>query len=211
MARTASASAPTQHGDMPGGDINLPDGLSIINAIREYKKESQDSRRLRIQMNQRNQDAYLGRQDWSHKRMGQSKEFLPKVPVAVEQFAAFAKRALTQFGAWYDPIVGLDSKSPLAGEQIRALLDSFLDHLVIGDNEVGTLPLLFTDGLKAGSLDSLMIFKVHGIKRNERRFFTEPGEPLITEEGTLEPGETQLKAGVKKSWRLRIDHVRFED
>jgi hypothetical protein len=211
MAEQASARPPTQGEGLPGADVPLADGLSIINAIREYKKEATDSRRLREQLNKRNQDAYLGRQDWSHKRAGQSKEFLPKIPVAVEQFVAFAKRALTQFGPWYDPVVGLDSKSPLAGEQIRALLDSFLDHLVIDDNEMGTLPLLFTDGLKTGSLDGLMIFKVHGVRRNERKFFTEPGEPLVTEDGFIEEGEDQLKAEMTKAWRLRIDLVRWED
>ena len=87
----------------PGEDRPVAQGadLTVLTAIRAYKHEAEMAKRDRTALNRFNTNTYLGRQDWSHKQKGQSKEFLPKVPVAVEQFSAFVKRALVQFGEWF--------------------------------------------------------------------------------------------------------------
>ena len=61
----------------------LGDGadLTVITATKGYKREAMDARRTRMKQNLENRRAFLGLQDWSHKQRGQSREFLPKVPV----------------------------------------------------------------------------------------------------------------------------------
>ncbi len=72
--------------EQPG---SMPDYEAlVIRYIRACRKEAEDARRSRLKRNEYNLDAYHGRQDWSHKLEGQSREFLPKLSLAVEQFVA---------------------------------------------------------------------------------------------------------------------------
>ena len=87
----------------PGDDINIGSATSegqvtLLNALRAYKTEGDEAKKTRMKRNRENVNAYLGVQDWSHKSEGQSKEFLPKPPVAIEQLVGFAKRARPQVG-----------------------------------------------------------------------------------------------------------------
>ncbi len=204
----------TPVGNKAGDDQNIGEGesgaLTVIKAVREYKNEAQQARRFRLKRNRENRLAYLGIQDWSHKNKGQSKEFLPKVPVAVEQFVGFAKRALTQFGSYYEIELGKDSQSPLSGGQIRSLLNCHLDNLLTEDNVTSTFPTLVSDGLKVGCLESLCIFKVHGNMINSRKFVLEPGQQVISPEGVVEQDDATLKPVDVKNWRLRIDLLQPE-
>lgn len=215
MAETADAvDTPPEMTRNPGDDEPVTeDDLSqtVIKSVKAFRDEAADARRTRMKQNRINRDAYLGRQDWSHKLKGQSQEFLPKTPVAVEQFSSFIKRALTQFGAWYDPMIGRNSKSPLSAGQIRALMDTFFEDLRTEDRTTTDLATLIGDGIKIGALESLCVFKVFGQMENERVFSVEPGEPFIGGDDRLEMGEDQLVATTRKVWRLRVDLVRPED
>lgn len=178
---------------LPGRDVSVSsdDDLTVIKAVSAYKHEAEMAKRGRMARNRVNRDAYQGRQDWSHKQKGQSTEFLPKTPVAVEQLVGFVKRALTQFGAWYDIELGRDSKSPLASHQIRSLMDAFLERMMVEENRERSFPVLLGDAIKAGSLESLIVLKVHGQMKGVPSL--EEGDPLF------------------ESWRLRIDLIRNED
>src|ERR1051326_5965449 len=92
----------------PAADVPVaPDtDLTVLKAIDAYKREAEDAKKDRTARDRINMATYMGNQDWSHKQAGQSREFLPKVPVAVEQFSAFLKRALVQFGDWFSVDVG---------------------------------------------------------------------------------------------------------
>ena len=185
----------------PGDDINIGSPTSegqvtLLNALRAYKTEGDEAKKTRMKRNRENVNAYLGVQDWSHKSEGQSQEFLPKTPVAVEQLVGFAKRALTQFGNYYDVELPYDSKSPISGASIRSILNCFLEHVLVGDNKFSTLPIQISDGLKTGALESLMIFKVHGNMFKDRVFFLEEGDEKVN----METGELE-------NWKLRIDLI----
>jgi len=196
---------------VPGEDIPVTskgsNDLTVLNAIRVFKDEARRSRITRLKRNRENRHAYMGIQDWDHKNKGQSREFLPKTPVAVEQFTGFIKRALTQFGAYYDVELGRDSKSPISGESIRRLMDIFLNKLLVEDNKESSFPVLLTDALKSASLESLVILKVHGNMKKDRRFFAEEGQPILG----AQPQEAKLKTEEVDRWHLRIDLVRTED
>ena len=72
----------------PDFDVEIDDGHGVVMAINECFVESQQARHGRDRQNDRNWQTFLGRQDWSHKQAGQSTEFIPKVPVSVEQLSA---------------------------------------------------------------------------------------------------------------------------
>jgi hypothetical protein len=184
---------------IPGDDVMIGGAegqLTLLTALRAYKLEGDESKRTRMQKNRENVNAYLSIQDWSHKNEGQSREFLPKTSVAVEQLVGFIKRALTQFGAYYDVELPLGSESPISGTTIRNLMNCSLDSLLVGDNKIATFPLQMSDGIKTGALESLCIFKVHGNMFKSPVFRLEPGD----EELGLVQDETE-------TWKLRIDLI----
>lgn len=144
-----------------------------------------------MRLNHRNREAYHNIQDWTHKIEGQSKEFIPKVSASVEQFTAFAKKGLTQFGDWFS----VDSKGPISGDTIREVLKCFLAKLPDGPTTIDFATRL-TDALKIGLTESLMIFKVHGFKVGKKMFKAEEGNLRVIE---------------MKPWKLQIDIVAPED
>jgi hypothetical protein len=200
---------------IPGEDRPLSpnsDGLSTIQAVKEFRDSARHAQKRRMRRNRENREAYLGIQDWSHKKKGQSREFLPKVPTAVEQFTGFVKRALTQFGAWYEPVLAESSQSPLASHEIRQFITCFTDSLYESDIDVGSLAHVITDAIKVGSLESLAILKVHTYTSKKRVFEAAPGETQVDfTTGQLTPGETVLRSRVKNEMELRVDVVRPED
>jgi hypothetical protein len=192
---------------LPGDDVVLSSDkggeVTLINAIRAYKKEAADAKLRRMRRNRENVEAYQGIQDWSHKQEGQSREFLPKVPVAVEQFVGFAKRALTQFGAWYEVELPRGSRSAISGTTIRSLMNCYLEHLMVADNVRSDFATQMTDTLKVSALESLGIIKIHGAMVNSRRFHVEPGDKTINEAGEQEDVPEQLVAVEQKAWNLK--------
>lgn len=133
----------------------------LVQQVMAFRSEAEEARRIRIRKNQVNRDAYHGLQDWSHKVDGQSTEFLPKVSETVEQFAAFIKRALIQFGDWFS----IDAPGlPISGQSIRNLLRTYLDELPDGETSNISFATRVADGVKLSLLESEMIFKVHGYK-----------------------------------------------
>jgi len=186
----------------------------IIRSILEYVRESDDARRTRLDRSRRNRDIFFGKQDWSHKQKGQSKEHLPKSSVAVELFHAFVKRSLIQFGDWFSVDFSLGSKVPVPANRIRDLLRVFIDNLP--DNHsatmTSTLALRIADSTKIALNESLMIFKVYGRHIAQDQFFVEAGQSLFDEQtGREAPGEDKLVSKQVKAWRLFIDIINPED
>lgn len=68
----------------------------VVKRILEYRKQSEDGKTSRRQRNRFNWDQYNLKQDYSHKRRGQSREFFPKLATAVENFTSTALNTLTQ-------------------------------------------------------------------------------------------------------------------
>lgn len=181
-------------------DEQIKNGPGVISAIQRMRQESEDARRSRVVRNDKNWDTYLGRQDWSHKQDGQSSEFLPMVPVSVEQLAALVKRGMVQFGDYYSIQIDPSLEEVVSGQQIVSLLNPFLDDLWA---HAGAPALAFStvisDAVKQALLKSLIILKVHGGYVKSRRFKYDPDKP---DEPEMEEFD---------QWKLRVDLVRFED
>lgn len=174
-------------------EINLTEGLTVIQASLQYITECERSKVDRLRLNRQNRSAIDGSQDYSYKLEGQSKENLPKTATSVEHFAAFIGKALTQFGNWFS--VQGPKNSPLSDESIRALLSCFLERLPEAMSTVNFTQKI-TDASKIALLESVMIFKVHGGKQAKKMFKFDDGD---IKEVELDP------------WQLRIDLIRFED
>ena len=191
--------------------VSADEDLTVIQHILACRKEADDARKGRLKKNRLNMDMFLGEQDFSYKQPGQSTEFLPKLPVAVEQMSAFIKRGLLQFGDWFSAENGKGAPVVLTPEQIRELMKCYLRKIVTTNNKYTTFPTLMTDAVKSGLLEALIILKVHGYMAPERTFSIEPGEPIIDPE-TFNVQYTEQLVGTEKSvWRPRIDLVRTED
>lgn len=198
----------------PGADVPVDQGdesLSVIQAVKACWHEADDAKRGRLAQNRLNREVYFGRQDWSHKQEGQSTEFLPKVSSSVEQMTAFIKRGLMKFGDWYSIELDRSIASVIDGSQVRAILNCFLDDLWQGNNTTTTIPLVISDAVKVGLLESLMIVKVHGGMMPLRRYRYDRKPKLTPTEGGEAVREEVLEMEETEEWKLRVDLVRPED
>lgn len=179
------------------------DSDGVISIVNECRLEAEEARRDRMDKNDKNWDAYLGRQDFSHKQEGQSAEFLPKTAVAIEQMAALVKRGLVQFGPFYDVQLGGSISSKISGHNVRNLLDAFLDDLWGPNNLTTDFATQISDAVKQALPKALVILKCHGGYMTHRDFVYDPD---------AEPGDNDNFEFVERQqWHARIDVVRVED
>lgn len=188
-------------GPMPEHDEVLPGGGGVIGAINQYRNESDQARRGIITRAGRNWQTFLGKQDFSHKQEGQSAEFLPKVPVSVEQLAALIKRGMVQFGDYFSVDIDQQLGELVSGAQLRAMFKPFLNDLWGPNNNPERFSTVISDGVKVALLKNLIILKVHGGFMTRRKFEFERSKD----------GEPRVKSNESREWKLRIDLVRLED
>lgn len=174
----------------------------IIEVTQSYKNEAEQARLDRIAKNRHNWNVYWGKIDWSHKQPGQSSEHLPKMATAAEQVRAFIKKSLVAFGDWYT--VKTPNDYPLSPEQVRALMQRFLERVVVSRNKTQPFETVMANAVMQGLMESLIVLKVHGGLVGEKVFTVEPGEPLAA----LPP---RLVSQGRSLWRLRIDIIPTED
>lgn len=184
----------------------------VIRYIRACRAEAEQARKTRLRRNQWNLDAYHGRQDWSHKTPGQSQEFLPKISEAVEQFVAFIKRAMTDFGDWgsldYPQGVLPPGLEPTA---LWRLLNAQLQSLSYAYEEELDFPTLVADALKVAVLESLMVFKIHSRIDEQPRLTVERGVRVVeTPAGSYQEPYEELRKTRVPTWHLAIDLVMLE-
>lgn len=199
-------------------DIGAPreePGMSdteIVLYILECRREAFDARKTRMKRNSLNRDAFMDLQDWSHKTPGQSKEFLPKTATAVEQFTAYVKRSLTQFGEWFSVELNPNLPPILTDGQVRKLIEHYLSHMPDGENEFKRIETVVSDAIKQATLESLMNVKVSGRWRAERGYKIDQQNPLIsTATGGVFQPEPHLLTEESEVWGLTVDLIRSED
>jgi len=171
----------------------------VIKALSNYRKESEQAKHIRMAKNKMNFEAYHLRQDYSHKKEGQSAEFLPKQSMAVEQISNFIQQGLVDIGDWFrvDPEEGVsDDMLKIKSGEIQRILNRQLESI--------NFLKLVGDSVKLGLLGSLMIAKVTGKMVPAPRFETKESLKDNTYSTKLIRVEDQM-------WQLQIDLVRQED
>ena len=170
----------------------------IVRIVQGYKNEAKDAKLNRMNQNRENFECYNLRQDFSHKREGQSQEFLAKQQGAVEQITSFLQQGLMDQGDWYSVEEEPGVKNPaILGEEIRKLLSRQLDKCKY-DSHVA-------DSIKSGALGSLMVTKIHGTRVTSSKYKTE------TKWNFLAKNRKKLIRVDKSVWQLRLSLVRQED
>lgn len=172
---------------------------TIISCLSSYRQESSEARLDRIEQNRINFDCYHLRQDWSYKQKGQSREFLPKMAMAVEQAATFLQQGLTDIGDWFrvEPEPGLL-------EDLMKVKPSTV-YLLLQRQLIKTGFLNFVgDAAKIGLVGSLIIAKVGGKYVNK---------PIYRTKSDFKNGsyKKRLIKMEDKVWQLDVSLVRQED
>lgn len=165
----------------------------IVKTTDSYIKEAYEARRERIRLNRLNYDIFHHKQDYSHKRPGQSQEFLPKQQMAVEQMASFVSQGLVDLGHWFN----VERQPGVKDNKIDA---SEVYLLLQRQLEKSKFLTFVSDAIKTGALSSLMIAKVHGQNSPVARFFTQTVD-----------GKKKLYKAQKDSWQLFVELIRAED
>src|SRR5690349_6414576 len=171
----------------------------IVRTTNNYREEAKTAKRDRMEINKRNFDVYHLKQDLSHKLAGQSREFLGKQTLAVEQITSFFQQGLIDFGDWFGVELenGLkEDEAFLTESEVRTLLERQL--------EFADLYTTIHDSIKLGLLGSLIIVKVHGVFQDKPMF--EAKKKLVGFSF-----KDKLVRKDKKIWRLKYTVVRQED
>lgn len=175
-----------------------PGDASIIRATYSYREEAFVSKRDRMVQNRINFDSYNLKGDFSHKKRGQSREFLPKQALAVEQISSFFHQAMLDVGEWFsvDYAEGVN-KLKITPHEARLLMKRQLDKIHFDEK--------IEDSLKLGLLGSLCILKIHGEFVKKPVFYT---QQKIGDDDKIK--STLFRAN-KKTWQAKVDLVRQED
>lgn len=176
----------------PKADKDTED-RKLIKIVQAYRQESEGSpyRKSRMQLNKRNWAAFMNQQDFSDKVPGMSAEFLPETANMIEQFAAFMKKGLIQFGDWFE--IDLGKNSPISNESARELLMFYLNDMPRNAQDTVAFTEVFSDAIKVALMQAKMVFKTHGHKV-KKKFFVANGDKLEAKE--IAP------------WRLSIELVK---
>ncbi len=182
--------------------VNKADDVNpITRTTFAYRDEAEEAKRRRMQRNKNNYDCYHLRQDHSEKLKGQSKEFLPKQQLAVDQMAAFMEQGLIDHGKWFSI-----EREPGVLEEDQLFKPEEIEKLLLRQLEKTKIHEKVSDGVKTAELASLMIAKIGGeiIKKPSFKF-------RKAEDGVGAFGKDKLTRIDKRVWQLRIDLVRPED
>lgn len=164
----------------------------IAETVMNYKNEAETGKLSRTMQNRKNFDMYHMRQDFSHKVKGQSKEFLPRQSMAVEQISQFLHQGLIDLGDFFSVSTRPGIKDPL-------LTKDEMRKLILNEFDKADFYTFVEDALKSGLLGSLMIAKVHGQMFANPHYFTRKN---------FSSGKTSLLKKKKESWGLKLDLVR---
>lgn len=179
---------------MPELEKGAPDD-QVAQTTFSYIRQAEMGRHNRIRQNRINYDTYHLRQDFSHKKTGQSTEFLAKQQTAVDQLTSFLTQGLIDIGVWFGVTEEFGIEQPLfQNHEIEKLLKRQL--------EKNKFPWLLNDTLQTGLLASLMICKVGGELVSDPQFFAEPGP---------EGSGQRLKRVDIPNWQLKLSLVRPEN
>lgn len=170
----------------------------IVRTTQNYMREAYEAKRDRMRLNKLNYDIFHHKQDYSHKRPGQSQEFLPKQQMAVEQMSNFVTQGLVDMGQWYSI-----ERLPGAKGQIVDTADIY--HLLQRHLEQAGFMSFVGDAIKTGALASLMIAKVHGKTIQKRELST---QSRLNKDLQREVSLFKVDRDV---WSLKIELIRPED
>jgi hypothetical protein len=176
-------------------DESSPEGQIVRSSI-NYILEAKYAKRDRMLLNKLNFDTYHLKQDYSHKKTGQSKEFLAKQALSVEQIAQFIQQSLVDNGDW----AHVESEPGVENPKIKP---GEMTLLTMRQLEKTDFYAKVIDIIKLGLLGGIMVVKVHGKYVTKPRYYTQFSE--VTGKKSL------MRDDSRKAWQLEVSLVRHED
>jgi hypothetical protein len=137
----------------------------IVETTCNYKREATQASQSRVAQNKENYDMFHLKQEWGHKIAGQSKEFLPRQMMAVEQLTQFLHQGTVDLQDFFtvEPMPAV--KNPIFSKDEAQKCVAF--HL-----EKADFYNLSQDAIKTGLLSALMIAKVYVKQVQSPRYTT---------------------------------------
>lgn len=176
----------------------------IVQFVTQAHQASKQYKEKRQKKNEFNWDMYQLKQDFSHKKKGQSREFLPKLALGVEDLVSTLVTGLTNKSEeWFDVTPGMQPDEIFTADTIRKIMAW---HLYNADAY-----LFLANSIKTVGLDSVVACKVHGYTETIERFHVERGGKVIDLYGTVKNKKTKVEKNPVKRWRLALDLIDFED
>ncbi len=143
----------------------MADWKKIIKILVSYKDEAERAKLDREKKNRKNWAFNNLRQDFSHKRKGQSRDFLPKQAMSTEQTVAFLHQGIADLGDWFKVEAEPGVEDPIfSDDEAREIMKKILREAKFY-NHVG-------DSIKRAYLESLMIAKIGSTTVNKPKYFT---------------------------------------
>lgn len=170
----------------------------IVQITNNYYQESYHAKRNRMFLNADNFNVYHLKQDYTHKKAGQSKEFLGKQYMSVEQITSFLQQGLQDEKNWFE----IDLEDGVKEGDV-SFTTTEIKHLLEREFKWNNMIEFIPDAIKLALLGSLMIVKIHGGYYNKRKFFVQPDDQ--------DHNVKRLYKADKSSWRLKLSLVRQED
>jgi hypothetical protein len=192
------------------------DSATILRVAKLDFERSHNVRRVRYGPNERNWDAYNGKQDFPNKTPFQSRETLPDFAIAIEQIVGTFERALTDSDDWasVDPVgFGRPLVPPVLA---RKLVMFFAENLYLPgrktDGSFGIAPLI-GDGVKRVLLEGEATYKVWPVFVRRTPVILDVKAPKVDGpysgfDHSAEKGDEQPTI---EDFRIAIDLVPFED
>jgi hypothetical protein len=185
------------------GRLQIPEGTDVsdaqvIRASYSYREEAYVSKRDRVIQNRLNWDTFNLKGDFTHKKRGQSREFLPKMALSVEQISSFFHQSMMDVGDWWscDYAPGI-KQLKIKPDEIQRLTQRQLEKMKFDEK--------IEDLLKRGLVESLCIAKVHGEYVKKPVFYTK------SQLGDDDKMKDTLFRAEKRVWQGKVDIIRLED
>lgn len=171
--------------------------------IKQYilncRREAEEAKRERMQLNKDNYDMYHLRHDFSHKEEGQSKEVLAKLKMAVENTRSFFQQALADIGEWWRcvPTDGTSGETMLIRPEEIFKMTNYQLKRAKYFSHVG-------NDVQSACLGSLGISKTYGHLTPKPKYY-------VKKQGRGKSHKKTLVMSEDKTWKLCFDTIRQEN
>jgi hypothetical protein len=212
--------------------ILIPEEASRLVMLSDMDRErSHRVRWPRLQTNRKNWNFFHMQQDWSAKIDGQSRLFLPDLPMSIYQVAATIENQLVNFQNWFG-IESMGGLSVFDPDTMRLLVQHCLNRLWKPGDEVETslkFPAFLADSIIVGLIESEITWKIFGVDSERITYMLESVADPEAGEGELldemkefddevvppprsyERMTQQIRKAFIRTFRLGIDLIPFED
>lgn len=171
---------------------------SVLRYTYNCRTEAYEAKRERMLYNRYNFDTFNLRGDFSHKKKGQSREFLPKQRGATQQLSSFIAQTIVDSGDWFSVEERDGVKNPpITGDEIKKILSFHLERM-------GLLSWL-DDSIKLSVLGSLMTTKISGEWVESYNYKT---QKKVQKDGSM---KNALIKEINTVWRPKMSFTRQED